>query len=276
MNEEARTILSHRVEEVLRGARRHVILHVDARELSQIIPINRIHVLLSDVPYGVSSSDITLNGGRELALDFQEMKPHQVDQMVRAAVGGLIPAVVSDGLAYLWCADRQFGMLYDLLATWGFQPGFLAWTKPNPPPSVRKSTWVSAAELCVRGRRKSAPFFWEVDPEDEKKQHLNFNTIPLGCRAHPSGHPNEKPVELMLRILRKHIQPGEIVLDPFCGSGAIGEAALTLGARYIGADISKRWVEYSDARLSALPHFDPARIPAREPGVSETPEDGTD
>lgn len=268
--------MGHRVEEVLRGARRHVVLQVDARELAQLIPLNRIHVLCTDVPYGVSAADITLNGGRELALDFQEMKPHQVDQMVRDVMAGVLPAVVSDGLAYMCCGNRQFGMLTALVEAWGFKSGFLVWAKPNPPPSVRKSTWVSAAELCVAGRKKSAPFFWEVDPEDEKSQRLNFNVITLGCRAHPSGHPNEKPVELMLRILRKHLQPGEIVLDPFCGSGAIGEATLTLGGRYIGADISARWVEYADQRLAALPHFDPARIPAREPVVSEDSEDGTD
>lgn len=270
MNEEARTVLAHRVEEVLRGARRYAILHMDARGLPPILPLNRIHVMFTDVPYGVSAPDITLKGGRELALNFQEMKPHQVDQLVKEVISGVLPAVVSDGLAYAWCADRQFGMIHALMATWGFQPGFAVWSKPNPPPSVRKSTWISAAELCVRGRRKGAPYIWDGE------HSANFNVITLGCRAHPSGHPNEKPVELMMRILRKHLRPGEVVLDPFCGSGAIGEATLILGGRYIGVDISAQWVEYSDARLAALPHFDPASVPNRVPAVAASLEDDTE
>lgn len=260
MSEEQRATLEHRVEEVLTGAKRYVVLNVDARRLAEVLPVNRFHVLLTDVPYGISAADLTYTGGRELTRDFQEMKPHQIDAMVKEVISGVMPAVVSDGLAYSWCADRQFGMLYGLMATWGFQPGFLVWSKPNPAPSARKSTWVSSAELCVRGRRKGAPYAWEEMP-DSKSQGLNFNVITLACRAHPSGHPNEKPVELMRRILRKHVLPGEVVLDPFCGSGAVGEAALQLGARYVGVDISAKWAAYADQRLAAMPHFDPAQVP---------------
>ncbi len=62
-------------------------------------------------------------------------------------------------------------------------------------------------------------------------------------------HPNEKPVELMLRLVTALTVSGEIVLDPFCGSGVVGEACVRLSRRFIGFDLDPDYAALSDNRI---------------------------
>lgn len=64
------------------------------------------------------------------------------------------------------------------------------------------------------------------------------------------GYPTEKPVDLLETLVTQSTGPGQMVLDPFCGSGAVGEAALRNGRRFMGADIADRAVDLSRQRLS--------------------------
>ena len=66
----------------------------------------------------------------------------------------------------------------------------------------------------------------------------------------PNGHPAEKPVALVERILRTAAVPaGELVLDPFMGSGTTVLAARALGLRAIGIEAEERWCELAARRL---------------------------
>ena len=63
-------------------------------------------------------------------------------------------------------------------------------------------------------------------------------------------HPNEKPIDLCLKLVALFSDRGETVFDPFCGSGAIGEACLALGRKYVGWDSSEMWVAQASERLA--------------------------
>lgn len=64
-------------------------------------------------------------------------------------------------------------------------------------------------------------------------------------------HPTQKPVALFEHFIRLHTKPGDLVVDPFCGSGASGVAAKKLGRRWIGCDTDERWVKMARERLAA-------------------------
>lgn len=64
----------------------------------------------------------------------------------------------------------------------------------------------------------------------------------------PNGHQWQKPTSLMERLVKIYTKPGDIVLDPFCGSGQTLKACKNLGRRYIGVDIDKKWVDYCKER----------------------------
>jgi site-specific DNA-methyltransferase (adenine-specific) len=67
-----------------------------------------------------------------------------------------------------------------------------------------------------------------------------------------NAYPTEKPVGLIEKFISNSSLPGEVVIDPFVGSGATGEAACKLGRVFMGSDISTKAVEISRARLSAI------------------------
>ena len=65
-------------------------------------------------------------------------------------------------------------------------------------------------------------------------------------------YPTQKPVPVLRTLVHQSSRPGEVVLDPFCGSGATGEAALLEGCDFIGIDVSEEAVRISRARLEVL------------------------
>jgi len=64
-----------------------------------------------------------------------------------------------------------------------------------------------------------------------------------------TDHPTEKPVALMKHYLTNSTQPGEVVIDPFMGTGTTGVAAIRAGRRFIGIERDPRWFEVARQRI---------------------------
>ncbi len=69
-------------------------------------------------------------------------------------------------------------------------------------------------------------------------------------QAYKGKHPCEKPQALLRHIITASSRPNAVVLDPFVGSGSTGEAALALGRRFVGIEMSEHWVTQARARLA--------------------------
>jgi site-specific DNA-methyltransferase (adenine-specific) len=63
------------------------------------------------------------------------------------------------------------------------------------------------------------------------------------------GYPTEKPVKLLRILIENSTQPGELVVDPFMGSGSTGVAAVAAGRDFAGSDICQEAIDISDDRL---------------------------
>jgi len=68
--------------------------------------------------------------------------------------------------------------------------------------------------------------------------------------AERTDHPTQKPVRLMSVIVEWLTNPGDLVLDPFMGSGSTGVAAVKLGRRFVGCDNQRRWVDVAAERIA--------------------------
>lgn len=64
-------------------------------------------------------------------------------------------------------------------------------------------------------------------------------------------HPTRKPIALMLELVELFTDPGDIVLDPFCGSGTTGVACIRLGRRFIGIEKDAKYAAVAQERLAA-------------------------
>jgi site-specific DNA-methyltransferase (adenine-specific) len=97
--------------------------------------------------------------------------------------------------------------------------------------------------------------------EDIPLQRAGWTSVfPERKTAYHNTHPTLKPLSLMRYLCRLITPPGGTVLDPFCGSGSTGVAALREGFHFIGIEQEQKYVEIARARLSAETETDAAPI----------------
>ena len=65
-------------------------------------------------------------------------------------------------------------------------------------------------------------------------------------------HPTQKPEYLLERIILASTEEGQVILDPFCGSGTTGVEAVKYGRKFIGIDESEEYVKISKRRLEKV------------------------
>ena len=128
------------------------------------------------------------------------------------------------------------------------------WNKTNPMPVANKH-YIPDTELYIHAWRN--PAFPQGAIEDKRR----FIFAPVGKSEW--DHPTVKPQRVMRKIVTNASQPGDVVLDPFSGSGSTGVAALALGRYYIGIEKDPEFFELSKERLSlaAQVQYENAKTP---------------
>lgn len=96
-----------------------------------------------------------------------------------------------------------------------------------------------------RARYENILFF------EKGKRKLNDLSIPdiLECERIYKGYPTEKPVDLCEILVQQSTEPGELVIDPFMGSGPVAVASIRNSRRFMGSDLNKTAVKLSQCRL---------------------------
>jgi site-specific DNA-methyltransferase (adenine-specific) len=82
-----------------------------------------------------------------------------------------------------------------------------------------------------------------------------------------NGYPTEKPVALSEKLVQQSSMEGDLVIDPFVGSGSTGAAAVSQGRLFHGNDIAQVAVDLTRGRLAAIPRsacISPAQVPIAE------------
>lgn len=88
---------------------------------------------------------------------------------------------------------------------------------------------------------------------DTKKENDGFrharSVIKMSNPRVKSGHPTQKPVELMEYFIKIFTNERQIVLDPFMGSGSTGEACINLNRKFVGIELDETYFKYAKERL---------------------------
>ncbi len=123
---------------------------------------------------------------------------------------------------------------------------------PEKPTSLivwKKNNWTAGDLKHAHGRMWEGIAFW---PQADHEFTIRLPDV-LDCPRVPAPsleHPTEKPLPLLLHIIEANI--GNLILDPFCGSGTTCVAAKMLGRNYIGIDISEEYCQIARARIEAV------------------------
>jgi modification methylase len=138
----------------------------------------------------------------------------------------------------------------------------VVWVKSNPMPNFRGTRFTNAHETLIWAAKnpKGRPTFnyHSLKAANEDVQMRSDWTLPLCTgaeRLKKSGakvHPTQKPEALLHRILTATSEPGDIVLDPFFGTGTTGAVAKRLGRRYIGIERDGTYIQAAAERIAAV------------------------
>jgi len=117
----------------------------------------------------------------------------------------------------------------------------LFWCKPISTKNTSKSYSRFVEMILVYGRGA-----WET-----QYHWSNYVNVFQDLLQGTSDHPFEKPISLLERLIRNHSKEGELVLDPFMGSGTTGEACLRSRRRFTGVELDDTTFEMAAKRISA-------------------------
>ncbi len=144
----------------------------------------------------------------------------------------------------------------------------LVWIKTNPMPNFRGVRFTNAHETLIwaskfKGARYTFNHHAMKSMNDDRQMRsdwvLSICSGSERIRIHgEKAHPTQKPESLLYRVILSSTKPGDVVLDPFFGTGTTGAVAARLGRRWIGVERVSGYVEIARSRLSAItPEFFP-------------------
>lgn len=233
----------------------------DCFEILPRIPDECVDLIFADPPYFLSSGGITCHAGKMVSVNKGAWdvskgveENHQFNlkwlgecQRILTKNGTVWVSGTSHIIYSVGFAIQQLG--YKILND-------IVWYKTNAPPnlSCRYFTHSTETVLWAAKNKKSRHTFnyAEMKAENKGKQMRNVWQISApGAEEKKFGkHPTQKPIALLDRIIRASSNPGDLVLDPFCGSGTTGVAAVRNVRRFTGIEKEEDYLRIASLRLS--------------------------
>jgi modification methylase len=152
--------------------------------------------------------------------------------------------------------DLGFWMLNDVV-----------WRKNNPMPNFRGRRFQNAHETMIwaskDAKSKSYTFNYEAMKASNDDLQMRSDWLFPICTGQErlkdeNGdkiHPTQKPEALLARVIMASSKPGDVILDPFFGSGTTGAVAKRLGRNYVGIEREQKYIDAASARIEAVtPH----------------------
>lgn len=231
------------------------LIHGDCLEVLAAMADKSVHVTLTDPPYEAEAHE-----------DGRRQNPTR-DLEVRVVDGGLPFAAISDldrvTVAALMARVTQHRALAfcqaEAIAAWrdAFNAAdfpyrrAIPWNKPDAMPSLHGRWPGQAYETIALAQFPSAP----PPPVGGASRRYDRVRAQFGRSSGGHGgpvapHPTTKPLLLMLDMVADFTDPGDIVLDPFMGSGTTGVACIRLGRTFIGIEKDADYFEIACRRLA--------------------------
>ena len=149
------------------------------------------------------------------------------------------------------------------------------WRKTNPMPNFRGRRFTNAHETLIwAAKSPKSKYQFNYDSMKMLNEDLQMRsdwTLPicngqerLKDKAGKKIHPTQKPENLLSRVILATTKPGDVILDPFFGTGTTGAVAKRLGRHYIGIEQDTTYAENAKKRVSAIEPFDQSIVDLTE------------
>jgi len=148
---------------------------------------------------------------------------------------------------YLWCGDDYVSFINRIVEKVGFQfRKVIHWHKTNPFPAIyTRKMYANSMELMVHFS-KGSPKTWNHKGVNEMH---NFIESPICMGNERYGHETQKPLKVCVPFIEISSNPGDLVLDPFMGSGTTAIASLMTDRNFVGYEINDKYCKIIDERF---------------------------
>ena len=202
-----------------------------------------VDLLVTDPPYEFAStrgSGAFGSGNRSYHSELDGIS-HGIDTELLDLIMSKMRAVN----AYIFCNKAQLPMYLDYFVARGCNFDLLTWYKSNPTPACGNK-YLSDTEYIVYARDPGVRLYgtyatkrkWWVTPVNRADRELY-------------GHPTVKPLDIIETLVTNSSLKGELVMDPFMGSGTTAAACIRTGRDYVGFEVDLRYYRAAIDRISA-------------------------
>lgn len=246
------------------------IYHGDCREVLATLPERSVDLIFADPPYNLQlrqelrRPDMSLVDAVDDEWDqFPDLAAY--DRFTREWLAACRRVLKDTGTIWTIGSYHNIYRVGAALQDLGFWTlNEVVWVKENPMPNFRGVRLTNAHETLIwakksRDQRKYTFNYHALKNLNEGKQMRSDWRLPLCTgaeRLRVNGeklHSTQKPEALLYRVILASSNPGDVVLDPFFGTGTTGAVARRLGRRYIGIEREAAYVEAARARIAAVP-----------------------
>ena len=227
----------------------------DSLELLKTFKDNSFDMVFADPPYFLSNGGISCKNGKMVKVDkgvWDKSNGFEQDfafnySWIKECKRILKPT----GTIWISGTKHNIFMIGSILQLQRFHIlNDITWFKPNAPPNLSCRFFTHSHETLFWARK-----LWEQSEDifkNEEKQMRSVWSIPLTPQREKQfgKHPTQKPLELLKRIILTSTDEGDLVLDPFNGSGTTGVVCKANGRQYVGIDLEKEYLDLSKVRMS--------------------------
>lgn len=224
------------------------------------LPDHGVHLMVTSPPYNVQKeydADLTME-------EYRQFLQRVFRETYRVLVTGGRACVNVANLGRKPYIPLHAYVIEDLLAI-GFQMrGEIIWTKgASASSSTAWGSWMSASNPVLRDIHEYILVFSKGSfsrPAQDRRSTITKDDFLEWTKsvwsfpatsAHQVGHPAPFPEELPRRLIQLYTFEGDVVLDPFCGSGTTCVAAKASGRHYVGYDVEPGYLELARQRLES-------------------------
>ena len=207
------------------------IYHADCADVIPSVPPDDVGLLLTDPPYGIGWKAPTSGGTMTVAGKYK----------YKTRGSAITTPVVGDDTPFRLAPLLAFPRVVAFGANHFQHPpgGLIIWDKTG---GGKARTFMPGAEVAWTNIVTGCHIYhqmWAGAYRDHGDREWNLRV-----------HPTQKPTALMRWVVEKWTKPGDLIFDPYMGSGPIAQACYELGRRYIGVEIVEEYCEAAVTRLA--------------------------
>lgn len=222
----------------------NTVAHMDCFDLMRSIPDESIDLICTDPPYGISYKSGKWHGhyvrGKHKVIK-KDIDPIEGDDQVIDFFAEARRVLKLTGAIYVFTSWKTVDLWKPLMEKHFTIRNKLVWIKNNHTMGNWQSQYRNKYEEVLYG---DAGAHMLRGPKGHTDL-LEYPRVPDSRRNHPA----EKPVALLEHLILESSDEGDVVFDPFAGSGSTLVAAKNLGRNFIGAEVEEKYVDVSLERL---------------------------